>query len=95
MNLRPGVKRPVQQEGGRQIMWLLIGFLWVAASVIVIAPLVNEIEMLEIQSQRIFSYIILVLIAPAVIVMEYGIEALEKIGLKIEDDDDNDKDLWE
>lgn len=94
MNLRPGVKRPVQQEGGRQIMWLLIGFLWVAASVIVIAPLVNEIEMLEIQSQRIFSYIILVLIAPAVIVMEYGMEALEKMGLKIEDDDD-DKDLWE
>ena len=75
-------------------MWLLIGFLWVAASVIVIAPLVNEIEMLEIQSQRIFSYIILVLIAPAVIAMEYGMEALEKMGLKIEDDDD-DKDLWE
>lgn len=74
-------------------MWLLIGFLWVAASVIVIAPLVDEIEMLETQSQRIFSYIILVLIAPAVIVMEYGMEALEKIGLKIEDDDD--KDLWE
>ena len=74
-------------------MWLLIGFLWVAASVIVIAPLIDEIEMLETQSQRIFSYIILVLIAPAVIVMEYGMEALEKIGLKIEDDDD--KDLWE
>ena len=76
-------------------MWLLIGFLWVAASVIVIAPLVNEIEMLETQSQRIFSYIILVLIAPAVIAMDYGMEALEKIGLKIEDDDDDDKDLWE
>ena len=75
-------------------MWLLIGFLWVAASVIVIAPLVDEIEMLETQSQRIFSYIILVLIAPAVIAMEYGMEALEKMGLKIEDDDD-DKDLWE
>ena len=74
-------------------MWLLISFLWVAASVIVIAPLIDEIEMLETQSQRIFSYIILVLIAPAVIVMEYGMEALEKIGLKIEDDDD--KDLWE
>ena len=72
-------------------MWLLISFLWVAASVIVIAPLVNEIEMLETQSQRLFSYIILVLIAPAVIVVEYGMEALEKIGLKIEDDD---KDLW-
>ena len=75
-------------------MWFLIGFLWAAASVIVIAPLVDEIETLETQSQRIFSYIILVLIAPAVIVMEYGMEALEKIGLKIEDDDD-DKDLWE
>ena len=72
-------------------MWFLIGFLWVAASVIVIAPLVDEIEMLEAQSQRIFSYIILVLIAPAVIAMDYGMEALEKIGLKIEDDD---KDLW-
>lgn len=92
--MRPGVKRPVRQEGGRQIMWLLIGFLWVAASVIVIAPLIDEIEMLETQSQRIFSYIILVLIAPAVIAVEYGMEALEKIGLKIEDDDD-DKDLWE
>ena len=91
--MRPGVMRPVRQEGGRQIMWLLIGFLWVAASVIVIAPLVDEIEMLETQSQRIFSYIILVLIAPAAIAMEYGMEALEKIGLKIEDDDD--KDLWE
>ena len=76
-------------------MWLLISFLWVAASVIVIAPLVDEIEMLETQSQRIFSYIILVLIAPAVIAMDYGMEALEKIGLKIEDDDDDDKDLWE
>ena len=75
-------------------MWLLISFLWVAASVIVIAPLVDEIEMLETQSQCIFSYIILVLIAPAVIAMDYGMEALEKIGLKIEDDDD-DKDLWE
>lgn len=94
MKGRPGVKRPVQQEGGRQIMWLLIGFLWVAASVIVIAPLIDEIEMLETQSQRLFSYIILVLIAPAVIAVEYGMEALEKIGLKIEDDDD-DKDLWE
>ena len=51
--------------------------------------------MLETQSQRVFSYIILVLVAPAVIVMEYGMEALEKIGLKIEDDDDDDKDLWE
>lgn len=76
-------------------MWLLISFLWVAASVIVIAPLVDEIEMLETQTQRIFSYIILVLIAPAVIAMDYGMEALEKIGLKIEDDDDDDKDLWE
>ena len=94
MNLRPGVKRPVQQEGGRQIMWRLISFLWVAASVIVIAPLIDEIETLETQSQRIFSYIILVLVAPAVIAMDYGMEALEKIGLKIEDDDD-DKDLWE
>ena len=75
-------------------MWLLICFLWVAASVIIIAPLVDEIEMLEAQSQRLFSYIILVLIAPAVIAVEYGMEALEKIGLKIEDDDD-DKDLWE
>lgn len=75
-------------------MWLLLGFLWVAASVIVIAPLINEIEMLETQSQRVFSYIILVLIAPAVIVMEYGMEALEKIGLKIEEDDDDDRDLW-
>ena len=82
-------------RGGRQIIWLFIGFLWVAASVIVIAPLINEIEMLETQSQRVFSYIILVLVAPAVIVMEYGMEALEKIGLKIEDDDDDDKDLWE
>ena len=72
-------------------MWLLISFLWVAASVIVIAPLVNEIEMLETQSQRIFSYIILVLIAPAVLVVGYGMEALEKMGLDIEDDD---KDLW-
>ena len=72
-------------------MWLLIGFLWVAASVIVIAPLVDEIEMLEVQSQRLFSYIILVLIAPAVLVVGYGMETLEKIGLDIEDDD---KDLW-
>ena len=74
-------------------MWFLIGFLWTAASVIVIAPLVDEIEMLEAQSQRIFSYIILVLIAPVVIAMDYGMEALEKMGLKIEDDD-GDKDLW-
>ena len=72
-------------------MWLLIGFLWAAASVIVIAPLVDEIEMLEVQSQRLFSYIILVLIAPAVLVVGYGMEALEKMGLDIEDDD---KDLW-
>lgn len=75
-------------------MWFLIGFLWAAASMIIIAPLIDEIEMLEAQSQRLFSYIILVLIAPAVIAMDYGMEALEKIGLKIEDDDD-DKDLWE
>ena len=59
-------------------MWFLIGFLWVAASVIVIAPLIDEIEMLEAQSQRVFSYIILVLIAPAVLAVGYGMEALEK-----------------
>ena len=74
-------------------MWLLISFLWVAASVIVIAPLIDEIEMLEAQSQRLFSYIILELIAPAVLVVGYGMEALEKMGLDIEDDD-NDKNLW-
>lgn len=59
---------------------------------IVIAPLVDEIEMLEAQSQRLFSYIILVLIAPAVLVVGYGMEVLEKIGLDMENDD---KDLWE
>lgn len=75
-------------------MWFLIGFLWVAASVIVIAPLVDEIEMLETQSQRVFSYIILVLIAPAVLAVGYATDALEKMGLNIEEDDD-DKDLWE
>lgn len=75
-------------------MWFLIGFLWVAASVIVIAPLVDEIEMLETQSQRVFSYIILVLIAPAVLAVGYATDALEKMGLNIEEDD-NDKDLWE
>lgn len=75
-------------------MWFLIGFLWVAASVIVIAPLIDEIEMLETQSQRVFSYIILVLIAPAVLAVGYATDALEKMGLNIEEDDD-DKDLWE
>lgn len=75
-------------------MWFLIGFLWVAASVIVIAPLIDEIEMLETQSQRVFSYIILVLIAPAVLAVGYATDALEKMGLNIEEDD-NDKDLWE
>lgn len=75
-------------------MWFLIGFLWVAASVIVIAPLVDEIEMLETQSQRVFSYIILVLIAPAVLAVGYATDALEKMGLNIEEDDD-DKNLWE
>lgn len=74
-------------------MWFLIGFLWVAASVIVIAPLVDEIEMLETQSQRVFSYIILALIAPAVLAVGYATDALEKMGLNIEEDDD-DKDLW-
>lgn len=74
-------------------MWFLIGFLWAAASAIVIAPLIDEIEMLETQSQRIFSYIILVLIAPAVLVVGYATDALEKMGLDMENDDD--KDLWE
>lgn len=74
-------------------MWFLIGLLWAAASVIVIAPLIDEIEMLDTTSQKVFSYIILVVIAPAVIAVGYGTDALERMGIDIEEDND-DKDLW-
>lgn len=70
-------------------MWWIIILIWVASSVMVIAPLIDEIENLERQGQKIFSYIILVLIAPMVLIVGFTVEILEKMGLEINEDDDN------
>lgn len=73
-------------------MWLLlIVVVWVAVSAWVTYPYVEEIEKLEKTSDKVFSYILFLLVAPLMVMVGSAVEELERMGIDMGEDDDGDE----
>ena len=70
--------------------WIIMLVLWVAISVVVTAPYVEQIENMENKSKKVISYIVFAVGAPVIVLSGWVIEALEDMGIVFEDED-----LWE
>lgn len=70
--------------------WIIMLVLWMAISVVVVAPYVEQIENMENKSKKVISYIVFAVGAPVIVLSGWVIEALEDMGIVFEDED-----LWE
>ena len=70
--------------------WIILIFIWVAATAVVTIPYVNQIENLKDDRDKIFSYIVFAIGGPAILISEFIVDVLEKLGIVFEDDDDGD-----
>lgn len=70
--------------------WVIIFLVWVAATVVVTIPYVNQIENLKDDRDKIFSYIVFAVGGPAILISGFIVDVLEKLGIVFEDDDDDD-----
>lgn len=72
--------------------WIILILMWIAATMVVTIPYVNQIENLKDDRDKIFSYIVFAVGGPAILISGFIVDVLEKLGIVFEDDDDGDND---
>lgn len=74
--------------------WIILLLMWVAATVVVTIPYINQIENLRDDRDKIFSYIVFAVGGPAILISGFIVDVLEKLGIVFEDDNDDNDTPW-